>query len=124
MIGRSLGLNWLRRFDRSLVVPEVVITTGLRTPCDNPCSAYYLRPGDREILIGGTYYDVHFGVIAIEEDVDIEACMAHEWRHHWQLHNRMPYDGVTLTDEDCRYEHVAPNYYSDWVLGLVARGHR
>lgn len=112
MLGRSLEFNWLRRFDRSLVVPEIVF---VHTPLANgtdECGGFYQQPIDQEFLIGDKFVDAHFGliVIGIAEPENIAETIAHEWRHHWQLHNGMPFDNVRW-QADKPYEHAIREYF-------------
>jgi hypothetical protein len=91
---RSIEINWLRRFDRSLVVPEIVFHLGVAHNGVGECSGFYAHPGKYELLIDGRYVDAHFGIIVVGLDkrIDIPGVLAHEWRHHWQLHNGFEWD--------------------------------
>jgi hypothetical protein len=81
---KSLELNWLRGHDKSLVIPEVVITER------DDVGGRYLSPQKGEMFIGGKYYPLDFGLIEISDmwnDFEHQSALAHEWRHHWQLFN-------------------------------------
>ena len=98
-IGRSLEVNWLRRFDRSLVVPEVVYTP-TPTSDGSEVGGYYVHPGKYEWMIDGKYYDGAFGILVVGTMYgdDAVSTLAHEWRHHWQLHNGMTFDHMPWTN--------------------------
>lgn len=97
---RSLEINWLRRFDRSLIVPQVVFAQQPRMANGLNCSGIYLHPGKYEYAIEGKFYDGWCGLLVIgtADPADIPALIAHEWRHHWQMHRGIEYDGVEWND--------------------------
>jgi len=105
MRSRSIGLNWLRHFDKSVVVPEVVFTSL------NDASGYYYQPGDYELCIDGRFYDGIFGIMVISDGDLIASTIAHEWRHHWQRHNDFEFDHVPLRP-DLPYEENIAHYFS------------
>lgn len=97
---RSLEVNWLRRFDRELVIPQVIFSPAPTMRNGLPCSGFYLHPGKYEVGIDGLHYDGCFGIIVVSTNApcDIPSIMAHEWRHHWQKHRGIKYDGVEWSD--------------------------
>lgn len=117
MNARSLELNWLRRHDRSLVVPEVLFLPQPETNTGKSCGGFYAKPENQEWFIGGQFVDGRFGVIVIGTDDPelIPGAIAHEWRHHWQLFNGMPLDSARQY-EGCfagrTYEAGIKNYFT------------
>lgn len=108
---RGMELRWLRRYDRHLVVPEVVFVDGLKTEWGQECGGYYAPPEKRIFDIGGHEVDGRFGVIAVNssEAGSIPATLAHEWRHHWQWHRGIEFDHVAYDVSD--YEASIGNYF-------------
>ena len=98
---RSLEINWLRKFDRSIPIPEVVFEYGLSHPCGAESGGLYYEPQSNEVLIGERYYDLRFGLIAVNSKWpdDIPGTIAHEWRHHWQRHNDIEFDSPVWTGD-------------------------
>jgi hypothetical protein len=91
---RSLETNWLSHFDKSLVRPEVIYMHSPEVRGE-PVGGYYVQPADCEYFIDGQFYDARFGIIVAATKEGDEFCrstVAHEWRHHWQLHNGIPFD--------------------------------
>lgn len=83
---KSLELNWIRKYDKSLIIPEVVFSSL------SWVAGQYYKPDNDEIYIDGVGYSMRFGLIEVSErqnktDVDIASTLAHEWRHHWQIFN-------------------------------------
>lgn len=92
MLGRSLEFNWLKKFDRSLVTPAIVFANKPHVE-GQECGGYYVRPGKHEWFLDEKYYDCRFGLIVVSTDWESPAAtIAHEWRHHWQLHNGIEFD--------------------------------
>ena len=91
---RSLEVNWLRRFDKSLVIPQVVYCQKPILPNGGECGGFYLQPGKYEVLIDGQSVDAAFGILVVSANGkdDGRSVIAHEWRHHWQLHNGIAFD--------------------------------
>lgn len=80
---RSLETNWLRNFDRTIPIPEVMFYP-LRG-----CAGKYYRPQETEMYdLDGRPYEMHRGVIVVSPKFEehVAANIAHEWRHHWQYH--------------------------------------
>lgn len=76
---KSLELNWIRNFDKSLVIPEVVYSNVNAGGC-------YTSPVNNTIVIDDKEYDCRYGIIEVSIDHPeyADAILAHEWRHHWQ----------------------------------------
>lgn len=112
-MARSLEVNWLRRHDRTLVVPEVIFVAKPVLPCGKGCSGYYLEPGKYEVQIDGRHYDGCFGIIVAQTDLDPRntvATLAHEWRHHWQRHNGLEFDHKPFS-VDLPWEQAIRDYF-------------
>jgi hypothetical protein len=81
---KSLELNWIRKVDKSLIMPEVVFSSL------DWAGGQYFRPfHGEELLIDGKHYPREHGLIEVSTiqnatDWEIAATLAHEWRHHWQ----------------------------------------
>jgi hypothetical protein len=80
---KSLELNWIRNCDKSLVIPEITF---------EPIEEYggeYLPPDNCEVLVNDRWIDSRYGIIVISSlyPENIEINIAHEWRHHWQVHH-------------------------------------
>ncbi len=110
MTCRGMELRWLRHRDRHLVVPEVVFVDGLLHG-ENACSGYYVPPEKTLWDICGQEVDGRFGVIAVDtKDPDlIPSTISHEWRHHWQWSNDIPFDHVPYDVSD--YNASIHNYF-------------
>ena len=80
---KSIELNWIRNYDKSLVIPEVVFSS-----TSNVGGRYY-EPKKDELLIDNTFYNLQYGIIEISQEYPDEThrSLAHEWRHHWQKCN-------------------------------------
>ena len=92
---RSLETNWLSHFDKSLVRPEVVFCHDPQAIEGESCGGFYSHPGRYELLIDGSCYDGRFGIIVVATRFGCtfaRATIAHEWRHHWQIHNGIKFD--------------------------------
>ncbi len=80
----SLELNWLKHYDKSLILPKVVFSENLEF------SGCYYCPHNSETYIDGKLYPREKGIIVvnpIENMVGIAETISHEWRHHWQFFN-------------------------------------
>jgi hypothetical protein len=86
---RSLELNWLRNFDRTLPIPEVMFY-----PLQG-CAGKYYHPHPSEMYdADGHPYERHRGVIVVSPKFEefVAANIAHEWRHHWQYYQGMKFE--------------------------------
>jgi hypothetical protein len=78
-----IELNWLRKFDRSIPLPEIMLE-------DLPMGAGYVHKQRGEILVGERYCDLtNRGLIVLSlrysnDDGYMVNAIAHEWRHHVQ----------------------------------------
>lgn len=87
----SLEINWIRKYDKSLPLPELVF-------CNTwDIGGGYYRPTDAKVLhFNQRTIDNKHGTILINPDFpdNFESVIAHEWRHHWQYHKglRNPLD--------------------------------
>lgn len=63
---------------------------------DMEVGGLYAQPEKDEIFIDGHFYPMDKGIIVIstEQGEDIDATLAHEYRHHWQFVNGWRYDGI------------------------------
>ncbi len=82
----SMELNWIRKFDKSLINPTVVFSS-LKW-----ASGLYYHPEKDEICIDGKFYHLGCGLIEVsnfnnETAKETAGTIAHEWRHHWQYFN-------------------------------------
>jgi hypothetical protein len=86
----SLDLNWIRKEDKSLVIPPVVYEANDRY------GGYYVHPVKGEIEIAGKFYDSKIGIIVISSiwPENIPSTLAHEWRHHWQFYQGWKMDSI------------------------------
>ncbi len=77
-----LELNWLAKSDKDILLPPVIFA-------DIPYSGCLYFPEKKEILLSDKYYPLDKGLILIKEASpgdEIEAAIAHEWRHVWQYY--------------------------------------
>jgi hypothetical protein len=105
-MSRSLEINWLKRFDRSLVVPEVAFSDL------TDCGGYYVRPGKYEWPLDGKFIDCRFGLIVVGFGWSAESTIAHEWRHHWQVHNGWTLDHQRF-DHTVKWEDAIRKYFRE-----------
>lgn len=110
---KSLELNWIRKFDKSLSMPEVVYSS------IDWAGGQYFHPEENEICIDGKYYNISRGLIEISvsnnvSSKEISSTIAHEWRHHWQYFN-LPYEKNKFkwpqTYDDQKYNKLITNYF-------------
>ena len=108
---KSLELNWIRNFDKSLVIPEVIFHR-----MDN-AGAMYMPPRNNEVYDeDGKPHDMKFGVIVINPDYPcyFEPHLAHEWRHHWQHFHGWKYDGIGKQIlNELKYENAVYKYFTE-----------
>lgn len=90
----NLELNFVAKYDKTIIVPVIVFANyiGLR--------GQYLNPERNECYDSdGHSYDMNKGVIVVNptlaNDNEIMNAIAHEWRHHWQYHRGIKYDGIS-----------------------------
>ncbi len=85
----SLELGWLARRDKLLPVPEVLFSHDGTCFSGGRCSGCYYRPERKEYLFGDVYVPFDRGAILVstKDPEEIASTLAHEWRHHWQLHH-------------------------------------
>lgn len=91
-----LELNWLAKADKDILLPIVVFA-------DIQYEGYLCKPEKKEVLIDGRYYSLNRGIIVMNDmqnDDDIPATLAHEWRHLWQFYNSFVYDGKDWNTND------------------------
>lgn len=107
-----LELNWVRKEDKSLLMPQVVFSR---------CNLYggrYYPPEEDETLIEDQFYPLNKGIIEIStlHPEDIENTIAHEWRHHWQQCHGWEYDGIGWDilpeDSDDKYYEAVVDYFT------------
>jgi len=85
-----LELNWLAKSDKDILLPIVLFI-------DNYHAAgefFSPDPGNEEIIYDA--YPLDRGIIIVNTNEAISATLAHEWRHAWQHHRGIEYDGVGL----------------------------
>lgn len=109
----SIGLNWLRRINRHLPTPTLIVTDH----CESGAGGFYCQPWHRDVTHNGihvpassrgTIVCVHFDHL----EWDLPAVIAHEWRHHYQ-HNRAIKPILSpLRDGDEDYELHIAHYFS------------
>lgn len=105
---KSLELNWIRKQDKSLVIPEVIFF---------PLKSYggqYMRPQYNEVYDDeGHPHDMKFGAIIISSlfPDNVAGTIAHEWRHHWQTFNGWKYDGIGWHSKSNYYKEIY-NYFT------------
>jgi len=100
----SLELNWIRKHDKSISIPEIVFTKLDVSGC-------YYAPVRRELLLNETFVPLDKGLILVDLDDDAaESIIVHEWRHHWQHLNGQRYDGVSWSFQD-DYDKELLNYF-------------
>jgi hypothetical protein len=92
----NLGFNWIRKFDKSLSLPEIIFEKEeIIEEVVGPCSGCYIPPDESEVLVGDKYYLNNRGLILISlyknsdfsDESGILDTVIHEWRHHWQKFN-------------------------------------
>lgn len=103
-------VNWLRKYDRSLVVPEVVFTPKLVLAGHGEVGGAYYHPARGELLVDGKAIDRAFGVIVVSLVSNLPATIAHEWRHHWQWHRGVSFDHRRWREE-ILYEDAIREYF-------------
>jgi len=91
---RSLELNWIRKEDKSLVMPLIIFSN-----TEDYSGKYFDIDRNTELLVDGTLYSLNKGAICIsmhhnKTDRDIASVIAHEWRHHYQLCHGIEYDST------------------------------
>ena len=115
---KNLELNWIRKFDKTLVMPEVMFY-----PMDGCSGRYYYPRKDKEIFDeDGRGYWMRYGVIAINPEVncDYAGTIAHEWRHHWQCFNGIPFELSKRPDECEDYNEGLRRYFTSSKTELDA----
>lgn len=103
---RSLELNWVRNEDKSLVLPELVFA-----PIGKEGGIYYV-PTAGELIVEGRFVDNSHGTIVVnsEQPERHASVLAHEWRHHWQIHRGWSLDPITW-DRARTYDDMAADYF-------------
>jgi len=101
---KSLELNWIRNFDKSLFIPEVVFHSL------NSASGKYYPPEKKGWLYdeNGHPYLMRFGVIVInpnQSDKEVPRTIAHEWKHHWQYFHGIKFE-IPPTNLFNRYSYM------------------
>lgn len=98
----SIGINWLRKLDKSLPTPFVIYDDlGENGPGGLHYSAtrggYYIDDNYKahSLARGGIVVNINPIVL---ETISIEATLAHEWRHQWQDYQGWKYDGIGLSE--------------------------
>jgi len=82
---KGLELNWLRKLDKSLSLPEIVILEH-----EDPYNyrAGYVRPSNDHYLYENIVVNSLNGIIKIcEHYINCQNTIAHEFRHAWQAYN-------------------------------------
>ena len=77
-------LNWLRKKDKHIPLPEFVFIDGIKGK-----GGYYCRPRKAERMIDDRFYDLQKGVIVVDFSNPagfVLSAIAHEWRHHCQFY--------------------------------------
>lgn len=99
---KSLELNWLSRYDKDLPLPEIVYSPDNVDFHGRRCGGCYYSPERNEYLFGDVYVPFDNGVILVgaREPELMIGTLAHEWRHHWQLHRGLAKDGSGYNQED------------------------
>ena len=82
-VSRSIDLSFLSRHAKDLPLPELVYHHD-----DEGRYGFYLPPFTRRWQIGDRDYAGKNGVIVVTTPELVQATLAHEWRHHWQFHNK------------------------------------
>jgi hypothetical protein len=98
---KSLELNWIKNFDKSLIIPEIVFISNISY------SGIYYSPRYNQIYDDDNRaYDMIYGTIVINSDYsnNFADIIAHEWRHHWQLFHGWKFDTFNST------KHVYEDY--------------
>ena len=116
---KSLELNWIRKkVDKTIPIPEMMFFPF----SDGRAGSYYTPSPKNEIYdVDGKPYSLIHGAIVVSSKYDSGAqknIIAHEWRHHWQLHQFGPkfvHDNLKRFEKDAsRFEHKhSPNLWSE-----------
>lgn len=75
-------LHWLAKADKYILLPPVIFADILE-------GGYFRFPEKKEVLIEDKYYPADRGLIVINStypENEIQAGLAHEWRHLWQYY--------------------------------------
>ena len=111
---KSFELNWIRKVDKSIPIPEVIFF-----PLSDATGMYFSPDCDNVMFDADGYsYSMDYGVIVVStlaKNEDIEGTIAHEWRHHWQQYNGFEYDESTITEYDeekMNYDEFAFQYFT------------
>lgn len=111
-------LNWLRKGDKAIPLPNIVFTSAL-----TEYSGIYYRPEPDELRIRNRYYDLIKGLIVVStndddsflykrDDETILKTIIHEWRHHWQYFTRKFYvEEATEFQDDGDYDQSVVEFY-------------
>lgn len=106
----SLDLRWLSRHARGIPVPKLVVDDDLID-----CGGYYFPSVDSEAIINDDLVvDGKSGVIVVSgyHAERHHSTIAHEWRHHWQMHTGNGWDVVLDWNyEELGYERSIAEYF-------------
>jgi hypothetical protein len=108
-------MDWIRRkIDKQLRSPGLVYN-----PTIEYGGLYYSPQSGGYLNYDGIDHDMIHGLIVIGDTADEAGTIAHEWRHHWQHFNGIPYDGVTFNFNN-DYQSEVIRYFSSSKAELDA----
>lgn len=113
----SIGLNWLRRKDRHVPTPTLIITSDPGTGT----GGFYASPYSKDIVHRGILIPASRNgtLVCINFDEvywDHAATIAHEWRHHHQYWRGQKAVLSSLRQDGEEYEtHIARYFADSWT---------
>ena len=107
MQSEILMLRTIARPDKQISLPPVVVVESFHM------GGMYCAPTNREILLEGRYHSLVEGLILLVAvpGGDLDANLAHEYRHHWQWMNGWKFDGVEYSDSKQSYKRNVIRYF-------------
>lgn len=116
---KSLELNWIRKkVDRTIPMPEVMYF-----PFTDAGGRYY-RPQKGWMFDGDMRpHSMKYGVIVVSPlcSDNVEATIAHEWRHHWQYFHGVKFDATPVNIfQTMAYEKALVKYFKSSRMEMDA----
>lgn len=104
----------------SLLLRHVIPNSEKQVPTPAICvvqmdfaSGLYLAPFPAPARIGVRLIDNSRGIILVTESANPDV-LSHEWRHHWQYHQGIRYDGIGWKESAPYWDQIEAFFRNSW----------
>jgi len=100
-------LRHMARPDKQIILPPVIVVESFHM------GGMYCAPEKKEIMLQGKHYSLVKGLIVLVciPGGDLDASLAHEYRHHWQIMNGWKFDGREYNNPNQSYKQNIIRYF-------------